>query len=872
MIWTRFISLLRRIFRRNVVESELDDEMQAYLQQDIDARIARGMTADEARRNALVDFGGREQTKERVRDVRTGVWLDVAVSDFRYAMRMLRRNPGFSVIALLTLALGIGANTAIFSIVNSILIRPLPYEDPDQLVWVWGRFNLGNTASVSPPDFRDYRAQAQLFDAFGCFSAVSFTITGNGEPERLNGSIVSAEFFRIFGVKPAMGREFTSEEERVERPGVVILSHGLWQRRFGGDAGIIGRNIVLDGRPLTVVGVMPQEFRFSGSAEAWVPIPLNSPGMQSRGAHFLRPIARLKSSTSIAQAQAEVDVIADRLAMQYPDTNKSFGLRLVPLQERIVGNSRRSLTILMASVSLVLLIACVNVANLLLSRATSRQKEIAIRTALGASRVRNMRLMMNESIVLALCGGAGGVLLANWAVKAVKGLNLNFIPRASEIQMDNTVLGYTLAISLLTGILFGILPAVQASYSDFNNSLKEAGRTSSSGGRSVLRQALVTAEVALALVLSIGAGLTVKSLVNLSFVDPGFKTANLLTMRLDVFGAKYPTGEKRAIFYDAVRERIAALPGVAGAAYVSQLPLSGQNNDNFFEIEGRPVHDPGKGVTAQTRYVAAEYFKTMSIPVLRGRGFTAQEARDGAAVTLINEALARQYFTDQDPIGHRILLNEGPVRAYEIVGVVGDIRHFQLAVEPADELYVPSVRGPQANLVVRTSVEPASVVRVLREQVWAVDKDLPLSGVRTMEEIIDGSLGGGRFMMYLLGLFSIIAVALAAIGIYGVISYAVSQQIHEMGLRMALGARRLDVLSLVMRRGLILTGIGIMLGLVAAAALTKTMSEQLYQVSTTDVQTFALTSGLLFVIALLSSYIPARRATKVDPMVALRHE
>src|SRR5262245_14799636 len=445
MIWTRFISVLRRIFRRNIVETELDDEMQAYLQHDIDARIARGMTPDEARRKALVDFGGREQTKERVRDGRTGVWLDVAAGDFSYAMRMLRRNPGFSLIALLTLALGIGANTAIFSIVNSILIRPLPYEEPDRLVWVWGRFNLGDTASVSPPDFRDYRAQAQLFDTFACFSPVFLTITGNGEPERVTGSMVSSEFFRVFGVKPAIGREFTSEEEQVDRPDVVILSHGLWQRRFGGDAGIIGRNIVLDGLPITVVGVMPQGFRAYGSAEAWVPIPFNSPGMQGRGAHFLRPIARLKSSTSIAQAQAEVDVIADRLAVQYPDTNKSFGLRLVPLQERIVGSSRQSLTILMVSVSLVLLIACVNVANLLLSRATSRQKEMAIRTALGASRGRNVRLMLSESVVLALCGGVGGVIFANWAVKAVIGLNLNFIPRAAEIQMDNAVLAYTLA-------------------------------------------------------------------------------------------------------------------------------------------------------------------------------------------------------------------------------------------------------------------------------------------------------------------------------------------------------------------------------------------------------------------------------------------
>ena len=870
MIWTRFISVLRRIFRRNVVETELDDEMQAYLEQDIDARIARGMTPDDARRKALVDFGGREQTKERVRDARKGVWLDVAVADFSYAMRMLRRNPGFSLIALLTLALGIGANTAIFSIVNSILLRPLPYQDPHQLVWVWGRFNLGNTASVSPPDFRDYRAQAQLFDAFACFSPVFVTITGNGEPERLNGSMISSEFFRVFGVKPTIGREFTPEEEQVDRPGVVILSYGLWQRRFGGDAGLIGRSIVLDGRPLTVVGVMPQEFRFSGSPEAWVPIPLNNPGMQSRGAHFLRPVARLKSSTSIVHAQAEVDMIADRLAAQYPDTNKSFGLRLVPLQDRIVGNSRRSLTILMVSVSLVLLIACVNVANLLLSRATSRQKEMAIRTALGASRGRNMRLMLSESVVLALCGGVGGVFFANWAVKAVIGLNLNFIPRASEIQMDNAVLAYTLAISVFTGILFGILPALQLSYSDFNSSLKEGGRTSSSGGRNVLRQVLVTAEVALALVLSIGAGLTIKSLVHLSVVDPGFKTTNLLTMRLDIPDAKYATDEQRAMFYDTVRERIAALPGVAGAAYVSHLPLSGQNNDFFFEIEGRPKHEPGKGVTAQTRIVAAEYFTTMGIPILRGRDFTPQEARDGAAVILINQAMARKYFPDQDPIGHRLLLND--VRAHEIVGVVGDIRHFALEFEPYDEMYIPSVRGPQANLVVRTSVEPGGVVRSVREQVWAVDKDLPLSSVRTMDAIIDRSLGGGRFMMYLLGLFSIIAVTLSAIGIYGVISYAVTQQVHEMGLRMALGARRFDVLRLVMRRGLVLAGIGIVLGLVAAAWLTQTMSEQLYQVSTTDTQTFALTSGLLLVIALLSSYIPARRATKVDPMVALRHE
>jgi putative ABC transport system permease protein len=798
--------------------------------------------------------------------------------DLRYGARMLLKKPGFAFIVVATLALGIGANTAIFSVVNAVLLRPLPYGEPDRLVWMWGNFPLGNRAAVSPLDFLDYREQNHVCSQLAAFIAGdgAINLTGDGEPERIPNTLVTANFFQALGVNPLLGRAFLPEEDQQGRDHVVVLSYGLWQRRFGGDRSIIGKELILDGENYLVAGVMPASFRFPGRAEIWRPLGFYHPEMKVRGAHFLRPIALLKPGMTIAQAQTDFDTIAGRLEQQYPDSNKGWKLQLVSLQDVIVGGQmRQALLVILGAVTFVLLIACANVANLLLARASTRQREIAIRAALGAARRRVIRQLLTESILLALLGGVLGTLLAWWGVDLLVALSPSNLPRVQEINMDLRVFGFTLLISLLTGVVFGLAPALQVSKPDLNEALKEGGRSlSESGSRHRVRDLLVMAEVALALVLLIGASLMIKSFGSLQQVNPGFDPSNLLTMRLDLPFPKYQDPQRRTSFSDQILERIKALPGVQSVGMVSELPLSGQLNDTYFTVEGRPSQSSDQKNDANFRRISSDYFTAMGIPLLRGRSFTEREAREASSVTIINEELAQQYFPGQDPIGQRLTIETGEPKPQprEIIGIVGDVRHFGLGQGLPAEMYIPSLRSPRTNLVVRTTADPAVLSASVRREVLAVDPVQPVSNIRTMEQLIASSIAQPRFQTLLLALFAAVALILSAVGIYGLLSYTVNQRTHEIGVRLALGAQTGDVLKLVVGQGVKIVLVGIIVGLGAAFALTRVIAGLLFGVSATDPVTFIGIATLLFVVAMLACYLPARRATKVDPMAALRSE
>ena len=802
--------------------------------------------------------------------------METLIQDVRYGVRMMRKRPGFTAVVVLTLALGIGANTAIFSVVNAVLLRPLPYRNAERLVWVAGNIRGGtNRASVSPPDYVDYRAQNTVFEEFATSTSVpnAVNLTGAGEPERLTGSRVTANYFRAFGVEPALGRAFGADEERAGPAPVAVLSDGLWRRRFGGDPSVVGKTLTLDGKAVTVVGIAPPEFQYPAGTELWLPLDFDDPEMKIRAAHFLRPIGLLKEGVTIEQAQAETDLIARRLEEQYPETNERWSLNLVPLEEQVVGGVRTSLWVLLGAVGFVLLIACANVSNLTLARVAGRRRELALRTALGASRWRVVRQQLAESVLLSLAGGASGLLLAVWGVDVLAALGADDIPRSSEIGVDGPVLAFTAALSVLTGLAFGLLPALRASRPNLNEVLKDAGRGTSGPGRGRVRSALVVAEIALSLTLLVGAGLLVKSFVGLRSVNPGFDSANILTLRINLARARYAKPEQAAAFFGELQRRVAGLPGVEAAGMVSELPLSGQPNDMYFSVAGRPPQTADQKVTADYRRVNQDYFRAMRIPVLRGRDFTEQEVAGSAQVVVINETLARNFFPDEDPLGRRLVIDFGKQEEFEIVGVVGDVRHRALDGEVYQMMYVPSLRVGGTNLVVRTSsADPLSLATAVRGEVSAVDRDQPVSGVRTMEEVVSGSVAQQRFRTLLLAAFAGVALLLAGVGIYGVISYSVTHRTHEIGIRMALGAKAADILKMVVGHGMALALAGIAVGLLAALALTRVLSSLLFGVTATDAMTFATVSLLIAAVALLACLLPARRATKVDPMIALRYE
>src|SRR5215207_4052857 len=659
--------------------------------------------------------------------------METLVQDVRYGLRVMRKRPGFTAVVVLTLALGIGANTAIFSVVNAVLLKPLPYRNAGRLVWVAGNVRGGtNRASVSPPDYVDYRAQNTVFEEFAASTSVPspVNLTGAGEPERLTGSLVTANYFRAFGVEPALGRLFGADEERAGPVPVAVLGDGLWRRRFGGDPSVVGKTLTFDGKAVTVVGVAPPEFQYPAGTELWLPLDFDSPEMKARKAHFLRPIGLLRPGVTLERARAETDLIARRLEEQYPESNERWSLNLVPLQEQVVGGVRTSLWVLLGAVGFVLLIACANVSNLMLARAAARRRELALRTALGASRWRVARQQLTENVLLSLAGGALGLLLAAWGVDLLAALGAGDIPRLREVGVDGRVLAFTAALSVLTGLAFGLLPALRASRPDLNEVLKEAGRGTSGPGRGRARAALVVSEIALALTLLVGAGLLVKSLMGLLSVNPGFDPANVLTLRINLARARYPKPEQAAAFFGELQRRVAGLPGVEAAGMVSELPLSGQPNDMYFYVAGRPPQSADQKVTADYRRVNQDYFRAMRVPVLRGRDFTGQEVTGDARVVVVNETLARNFFPDEDPLGRRLVIDFGKQEEFEIVGVVGDVRHRSLEGEVYQMMYVPTLRVGGTNLVVRTSSDPLVLAGAVRGELAAVDRDQPVSAVR----------------------------------------------------------------------------------------------------------------------------------------------
>jgi putative ABC transport system permease protein len=804
--------------------------------------------------------------------------MEALIKDIRYGVRSLLKRPGFTFIAIITLGLGIGANSAIFSVVNGVLWRPLSYSNPQQLVMVWENHQArGGPARewFSPSDFQDWRDQNSSFSHLSALNNWAPTLTGRDEPEPLVGATVSHDMFTLLGIAPALGRSFLPEEDQPKAPNVVVLSHELWQRRFNSDQTIVGKSVSLNQESYSVLGVMPAGFQFPviPNAQLWRTVqPGLSPTCQ-RGCFVLRVIGRLKSETTIERAQADTANVAAHLAEQYPDTNSKVGATLVPLHEQLVGNIKRPLLVLLGAVGFVLLIACANVANLMLARAATRRREMALRSALGAGRGRMIRQLLTESAVLASVGGAVGLVLAFWLLRLLLSLSPPGTPGLEKIGIDIYVLGFTLLVAVLTGLLFGLAPALRLSKADLSRSLRSTGKGApegSGGGR--LRGALVVAEVALALILLIGSGLLIKSFILLQRVDPGFNPEHLITLRLILNRTSYPNPPQLTDFYSQLLDRVKAVPGVQSAGLISTLPLSGNNTDTSFLIEGHPPPSQNQEPVAWYNSVSPDYFQAMELRVIKGRSFTALDNEKSPLVVIISETLARRYFPNEEPLGKRI--GPGPDRWREIVGVVRDVKHFGLDADTPPTMYFPMRQVPARamNLVVRTSGDPLSLTPSLRAQVWAGDRNLAIANLGTMKDLVSTSIIQQRFILLLLGCFAALALLLAAVGIYGVMSYLVTQRTHEIGIRMALGARMGDVLKLIVRNGIALTLIGVAIGLALAFALTRLMTSLLFGVTPTDAMTFALVSTGLVLVALVACFIPARRATKVDPLVALRYE
>jgi putative ABC transport system permease protein len=801
--------------------------------------------------------------------------------DIRFAVRMLLKNWSVTAIIIVVLALGIGANTAIFSVVNAALLRPLPYADPDKLVRLSEDSPQVPQMSISYPNFLDWREQNKVFSSIAAMQFRSLNLTGIAEPERLAARAVSAEFFDVLGVRPALGRSFVAEEDRPGANPVCIISQGLWQRRFGSDANVINKQITLSGASYTVIGVLPVAYAYGTPTDVFVPIGLRADEMKQRGSHpGIYALARLKPGVTVATARAELIAMAQRIGEQYG--MKGNSATLTPLSEVFAGDIRTTLLILLGAVGFVLAIACANVANLLLARAATRQTEMAIRTALGAGRMRIVRQLLTESMLLALVSGIIGVLLALWGIDLLRSASADSLPSTAVIKLDGSVLLFTLLISLLTGIIFGLAPALSAAKTNLHDTLKEGGRSSTVGGRRAwLRNALVVTEVALSLVLLIGAGLLIKSFVRILETDPGFKSQNLLTMQL-ALNAEKDEGGKVLNFFNDLNGRIAGLPGVESAAFSNGIPL-GQTADTSFAIVGRPKPEVGKQPQTMQYITSPDYLQAMGIHLVKGRFFTAQDTQHSPRVAVIDEAFVRQQFPDQEPLGQRIAGDGKDNPDAEIVGVVAHVKHFGLdAVERVEpQLYLPFNQAPddvlpflapRMNLIIRTTADPLNITAAVRREVQALDPNQPVFNVSTMEQTLNESLVTQRLSMTLLAFLATLALILAAVGIYGVMSYTVTQRQHEIGIRMAIGAQQRDVFKMVIGRGMILALIGVALGLAGAFGLTRLMATMLFGVAPTDTATFISIGLLLTVVALVACYVPSRRATKVDPMVALRYE
>jgi putative ABC transport system permease protein len=799
--------------------------------------------------------------------------------DLRFGARMLLKKPVFTLIAVITLSLGIGANTAIFSVVNGVLWSALPYPQPEQLARVWmdNRRQGIREDITSYPNFQDWRDQNKSFQGMACVRNRNANLTGEGEPEEIRAASVSANFFQLMGVNPELGRGFTAEEEQPGRDRIVVLSHGLWQRRFGGDPGILNRTISLNGESHVVVGVAPPGFQFPEKTEIWSPLAPNENMRAARGVFWLPVVGRLKPGVTRAQAQADMDLIGKQLEQQYPNMNAGYGVNVVPLMEQTVGSIRRSLLVLFGAVLFVLLIACANVANLLLARAATRQREVALRAALGASRWRIVRQLLTESVLLAVVGGALGVMLAWWGLQLLIDLSPANIPRLENISLDGRALGFTMALSLLTGLIFGLAPALQTSHLELGETLKEGGRGGSGGRRAQhIRSVFIVAEVALTLALLVGAGLLIRSFWRLQQVDPGFKTDSILTLRLSLPRSKYSEEAQVVSFYERLQERLSALPGVEAASATNGILLPMVTNSSIFAIENKPQDPRERQFELPFNAVMPNYFQTMGVQLLSGRAFTAQDARDKPRVAIVNETFVKHYFPNEDPIGRRFTFFDANdnTQWITIVGVVRDTKRQGLDQPIRMESWLPHAQSQSRSMevVLRTAGDPLTLSQTAREVVWSLDRDLPIPKMETVERVLSENVAQRRLNMLLLGLFALVALILAAVGIYGVMSYAVTQRTNEIGIRMAMGAKASAVLWLVVRQGMLLVLAGVVIGLAATFALTRLMASLLFGVSATDPITFVAIAALLTGVALVACWIPARRAAKVDPMVALRYE
>jgi predicted permease len=882
MRWRQELSfIIRRLIHRRRAERELDEEIRAHLEMEVEQNVADGMSPEDARLAARRSFGSVALVKEDSRAMWGFGALEILWQDLRYGARMLLKRKGFTAVASLTLALGVGANAAVFSVISAVLIRSLPFADADRLVMIWETHPDVRGPVGTYPDFQDWRSQAQSFQGMAAFSNKRYgkaELTGQGETVEAQGMLISQDLFPLLGLKPVLGRNFLPEEEQPINNRVVILSQSLWRRGFANDPGIVGKSVQLDGASFTVVGVMGEQYPLE--TDFWLPLShLSQIDLTSRSHHSVQAIGRLKPGVTIEQARKEMETIAERLRQLYPATNKNLGVELTPMRHHLAGNLRPIVLLVFAAVALTLLIACANVSNLLLSQSAGRQREMAIRAAIGAGRGRLVRQLLVESLLLSLLGGVAGFALAYLSIPVLRsgllGIVTGKIPGLEAIGVDWRTLAFTFGVSLLTGVLFGALPALQISRIDLNQTLKEGGKGSAGVGRRNLSRALVMTEVALAVIVLVGAGLLVRSFQKLSRVDPGFRADHLLSLKIELSQSRYQREEQVRNFYQQLTSRIQELPGVRQVGVIDRLPLAPSFRISRFIAEGRR-HEPGKEPITQMRMVDHRFFEMMGITRRGGRLFDETDVIADNKV-IINETMARGFFPNQDPVGKRIFMHfgSGDPTPVLIIGVVADIKDLGLDAPVEPEIYWPGVGG-EALLLARTNVDPLSVASAVRQAALSIDPALPLQQARSVEEILDASLASRRFTLNLLGVSALLGLLLAAIGIYGVVAYSVTQRAQEIGIRLALGAQANDVLKLIIGRGIAPVLLGLALGLAGAFALSRALTRLtaglLFEVRPTDPATFTAIALLLLVVALLACYLPARRGTKVDPLAALKHE